>query len=298
MTVGDLLAAATERLRVAGSESPRLDAELLLGHALGLDRTAVIAHHAAPVGAAAAEVFEAAVRRREAREPVAYIRGFREFHGLAFQTDPRALIPRPETELMVDTAVAEVVARLAASPRAHGAPELRVADIGTGSGAIAVSLVVALRKRRMDGEVLVIATDASPEALELAKENAVGHAVADRIVFVHADLLPPNVDPQYAVICANLPYVATDDIDELEPELAYEPRLAFDGGSDGLDVIRGFLDRLPEVLAPGGTALLEIGADEEMALLAAVEERLPGWRCIVATDLAGEPRLARVERDT
>jgi release factor glutamine methyltransferase len=298
MNVGELLVAATERLRTAGSESPRLDAELLMGHALGLDRTAVIAHHAAPVGTVAAETFEAALRRREAREPVAYIRGFREFHGLAFQTDPRALIPRPETELMVDTAVREVIARLTASPRPPGSPGMRVADIGTGSGAIAVSLVVALRKRRMDGEVLVIATDSSPDALELAKENAVGHAVADRIVFVVADLLPPNVDPPYAVICANLPYVATEDIDELEPELAYEPRLAFDGGSDGLDVIRGFLDRLPGVLAPGGTALLEIGADEEMALLAAVEERLPGWRCIVATDLAGEPRLARVERDT
>lgn len=298
MTVGDLVSEAMERLRAAGCESPRLDAELLLGHVLGLDRTTVIAHHAAPVGAVAAEAFESAVRRREAREPVAYIRGFREFHGLAFQTDPRALIPRPETELMVDTAVGEVVARLAARPRSPGAPELRVADIGTGSGAIAVSLVVALRKRRMDGEVLVIATDSSPEALELAKENAVGHAVGDRIVFVHADLLPPNVDPPYAVICANLPYVATGDIDELEPELAYEPRLAFDGGADGLDVIRGFLDRLPDVLAYRGTALLEIGADEEMALLAAVEERLPGWRCVIATDLAGEPRLARVERDT
>lgn len=298
MTVGELLATGTDRLRAAGSESPRLDAELLLGHALGLDRTAVIAHHGAPVGSEAADTYEAALRRREAREPVAYIRGFREFHGLAFGTDPRALIPRPETELLVDTAIAEIVARLTSRPRPPGSPELRVADIGTGSGAIAVSIVVALRKRRMDGSVLVIATDASEDALQLAKENAVGHAAADRIVFVHADLLPAHVDPPYAVICANLPYVATDDIDELEPELAYEPRLAFDGGADGLDVIRAFLDRLPEVLAPDGTALLEIGADEELALLAAVEERLPGWRCVVATDLAGEPRLARVERDT
>lgn len=297
MTVGELLASGTERLRAAGSESPRLDAELLLGHALRLDRTAVIAHRDAPVGPDAAGTYEAFLRRREAREPVAYIRGFREFHGLAFATDPRALIPRPETELLVDTAIAEIAARLNARPRPPGSPELRVADIGTGSGAIAVSIVVALRKRRMDGAVLVIATDASEDALELAKENAVGHAAADRIVFLHADLLPAHVEPPYAVICANLPYVATDDIAELEPELAYEPRLAFDGGPDGLDVIRAFLDRLPEVLAPGGTALLEIGADEELALLAAVEERLPGWRCVVATDLAGEPRLARVERD-
>ncbi len=298
MTIGELLTAGTERLRAAGVESPRLDAELLLGHALGIERTGVIAQAGAPVGDVAADVFEAALRRREAREPVAYIRGFREFHGLAFQTDPRALIPRPETELMVDTAVGDIVARLTAAPRHSGAPVMRVADIGTGSGSIAVSIVVALRRRKMDGEVMVIATDASAEALELARENAVGHAVADRIVFLEADLLPPHVDPRYAVICANLPYVASEDIDELEPELAYEPRLAFDGGEDGLAVIRTFLDRLPEVLAEDGTAFLEIGADEELPLLAAVEEQLPGWRCIVATDLAGEPRLARVERDT
>jgi len=297
VTVGELLQTGTERLRAAGVDTPRLDAELLLGHVMGIERTGVIAQHAAPVGEVARAAFDAALRRREAREPVAYIRGFREFHGLAFRTDPRALIPRPETELMVDTAVGDIVARLTRAPRPPGAPTMRVADVGTGCGAIAVSILAALRGRRMDGEVLVIATDASPEALQLARENAVGHAVADRMVFLEADLLPANVEPPYAVICANLPYVATGDIDELEPELAFEPRLAFDGGDDGLGVIRAFLHRLPQVLADDGTALLEIGADEEMPLLAAVEEQLPGWRCIVATDLAGEPRLARVERD-
>ena len=169
----------------------------------------ILAHPDAPVGADARQAFEAAVERRERGEPVAYIRGFREFHGLAFATDSRALIPRPETELLVDAALAEVTARLAATPRPHGAPALRVVDVGTGTGAIAISLLAALRRRKMDDQVLVIAVDVSAEALQLARENAVGHGVADRMVFVAADLLPYHVEPPYAVVCANLPYVPT-----------------------------------------------------------------------------------------
>ena len=166
----------------------------------------------APVGEGAREAFEAAVARRERGEPIAYIRGFREFHGLAFATDGRALIPRPETEHLVDAAVEEVAARLAGTPRASGAPALRVADVGTGTGAIAVSLLAALRRRRMADEVLVIAIDVSEDALQLARENAVGHGVADRIVFVAADLLPYHVDPPYTIVCANLPYVPSGEI--------------------------------------------------------------------------------------
>jgi release factor glutamine methyltransferase len=241
---------------------------------------------------------EASIRRRVDGEPVAYIRGFREFHGLALATDARALIPRPETELLVDAALAEVTARLTAASRAAGAPALRIADVGTGSGAIALAILASLRARRMVDQVLVIATDASPEALDLARENAVGHGLADRLVFVEADLLPPVVEPAYAVVCANLPYVPAGAISGLERELAYEPRSALDGGADGLDVIRRLLDRLPDALAPGGVAFLEIGADQESAFAAAVAERLPGWGCAVTADLAGLPRLARVDRGT
>jgi len=296
LTVSELVRLAAARLEAAGSDSPRLDAELLMGEALGIDRVGVLAHPDAPVGTGATEVFEALMERRERGEPVAYIRGLREFHGLAFVTDARALIPRPETELLVDAAIAEIARRLTAAPRPPGAPALRVADIGTGTGAIAVSLVAGLRRRRMDESVLVIAVDSSEDALQLARENAVGHAVADRVVFMAADLLPHHVEPTYALVCANLPYVPTAQLEQLAPDLAFEPRLALDGGPDGLDVVRRLLDRLPEALAPDGIALLEIGADQGEAIVREVATRLPGWRCTVAPDLAGRARLARIER--
>jgi release factor glutamine methyltransferase len=293
-TVASLVRAAAERLAADGSESARLDAELLLGFALNVDRVGVLAHGEAPVPDGAAAAFEGYVARRGAGEPVAYIRGFREFHGLAIATDPRALIPRPETEQLVDLAVAEVASRLTTVPRAADTPALRVADVGTGSGAIAVAIVAALRKRHMDGHVSVTAVDVSPDALDLARENAVGHGVADRMRFREGDLLERG-DVRYALVCANLPYVATGDLAALTPDLAHEPRLALDGGADGLDVIRRLLDGLAEVLEPDGVAFLEIGAGHGALVAEAVEQRLPGWRCAVLPDLAGLPRVARVE---
>jgi release factor glutamine methyltransferase len=294
-TVAELVRRATERLASSGSTSPRLDAELLMAVALGVDRTGVVAHGALPVGAGAAAAFEDYVVRRERGEPVAYIRGFREFHGLAIATDARALIPRPETELLVDEAIAAVVTRLTREPRPQGSPPLRVADIGTGTGAIAVALVAALRKRRMDEHVLVIAVDLSAEALDLARENAVGHGVADRMRFREADLVPVG-DVPYDVICANLPYVPTGDLAGLAQDLAYEPATSLDGGPDGLEIIRRLLERLSDVLELDGVALLEIGAGQRDAIAAAVAEILPGWRCEVRDDLAGLARLARIER--
>ena len=295
-TVSALVRDAAGRLAASGSGSPLLDAQLLMGHVLGWGRTGVIAHQEAPVGPGARAAFEAAVVRREAGEPVAYIRGFREFHGLIITTDARALIPRPETELLVDAALAEIATLLSAAPRPPGSPALRVADVGTGSGAIALAMLAALRARKMADQVLVIATDASVAALDLARENAVGHGLADRMVFIDADLLPPVVEPPYALVCANLPYVRTGDLAGLATDLAFEPRDALDGGPDGLDVIRRLLDRLPDALGPRGVALLEIGADQGESIVAAVRDGLPGWRCAVTADLAGLPRLARVER--
>ena len=294
-TVAELVLRATERLAAAGAASPRLDAELLMAAALGVDRTAVVAHALAPAGYGATAAFEASVARRERGEPVAYIRGFREFHGLAIATDARALIPRPETELLVDEAIAAVVARLTTAPRSPGSPPLRVADIGTGTGAIAVALLSALRKRHMDQHVTVVAVDLWPEALDLARENAVGHGVADRMLFREADLVPVG-DAPYEVICANLPYVTTDALPELARDLGFEPRSALDGGADGLDVIRRLLERLPSVLESGGVALLEIGADQADGIRDAAASLLPGWRCEIRLDLAALPRLARVDR--
>ncbi|HVL53452.1 MAG TPA: HemK/PrmC family methyltransferase [Vitreimonas sp.] len=295
-TVEELLRGGTERLRASGSESPRLDAELLLGHAIGADRTTVVAHPEVLVGEDAEARFKAGLERRAAGEPVAYVRGFKEFHGLAFSTDARALIPRPETERLVELAGAEVRRRLTEAPRPEGADPLRILDVGTGAGTVAVSLAVALRRRGIGREVEILATDDSPDALELARENAVGHSVGDRVRFLEADLVPPAVGGGWSLVLANLPYVRSDAIDGLPIAASFEPRHALDGGPDGLAVIARLLDRLPEALTQDGIALLEIGSDQGSAIGTLVGARLPGWRCGVEADLAGHPRVARVER--
>ena len=306
-TLQDCIADGTQRLRAAGSETARLDAELLLGWAVHVDRTALIAHRDAPVGDEARARFDAAVERRAAGEPVAYIRGIKEFHGLAFSVDARALIPRPETEALVDLAIGEVMARLAArvgeagaGPGGGGDP-IRIADVGTGSGAIAVALAVALRKRRvvMGRNVTIAATEVSPEALDLARENAVSHAAADGMRFIEADLFPPvrpDDNAPFDIILANLPYVRSDAIAGLPAATSFEPVLALDGGADGLDVIRALLALLPDALTDDGVALFEIGADQGESAPAAVEAVLPGWQASVEPDLAGLPRVLRVER--
>jgi release factor glutamine methyltransferase len=293
-TTGELLRAGIERLRAAGSETPRLDAEVLLGYAIGADRTAIVAHPDAPVGREAHDRYLDALARRETGEPVAYIRGFKEFHGNAFAVDPRGLIPRPETERLVELAEREIMARLTARPRPPRSPAIRVADVGTGSGAIAVSVALAIRRRGAGEQLEIIGTDAAPGAIQLARENAVGHAVADRVTFLEADLLPPDDGTPFDLVLANLPYVRSDAIDGLPVAASFEPRDALDGGPDGLAVIRRLLARLPGALAADGIALLEIGSDQDAAIRAAVADLLPGWSCRVETDLAGLPRVAVV----
>lgn len=294
-TVDALLLTGTERIRASGSPSARLDAELLLGHVLGVDRTTLIAHPDLAVPPEHDRVYRANVERRAAGEPVAYIRGIKEFYGLAFGVDERALIPRPETERLVELAEAEILRRLSSEPRAEGAAPIRVADVGTGSGAVAVALVVALKRRRATGEFSVMATEVSAEALQLARENAVGHAAADHIRFVEADLLPGYLDAPFDLILGNLPYVRSDVIPDLPVATSFEPKVALDGGPDGLDVIRRLLERLRDgALAPGGEALLEIGGDQGEAVGVAVAEVAPGWTCRVELDLSGLPRVARI----
>ena len=294
-TVGELLNSGTARLRASGSESARLDTELLLGWAIGVGRTAVIAHPYAPVGADALATFEAAVTRREKGEPVAYLRGIKEFYGLAFAADRRALIPRPETEALVEAADKEVAWRLTSGPRPGGTPNLRVVDVGTGSGAIAIALATLLRRRRMLPEVTLLAVDSSAEALSLARENAVAHAVADAVAFAEADLLPSGEAP-FDLILANLPYIPSAEVDRLPVAASFEPRVALDGGPDGLDLIRRLLAALPTALAPGGTALLEIGFDQGSAVEAEVMSLPEEWSCRIQADLSGRPRIASVQR--
>jgi release factor glutamine methyltransferase len=296
--VGELLREGIERLTASGSESPRLDAELLLGNAIGADRTAIVAHPTAPVGADAEAAYRAGLERRAAGEPVAYIRGIKEFYGLAFSVDPRALIPRPETERLVELAEAEVMRRLGAAARPLGSPPIRLLDVGTGSGAVAIAVLVMLRRRGAAADVSVVAIDSSPDALELARENAVGHAVADHLSFLEADLLPPVIVDPYDVVLANLPYVRTDALAGLPIAASFEPVIALDGGPDGLAVIGRLMARLPEALAPDGLALLEIGADQGEAIVELAGATLPTWHISVLPDLAGLPRVARLQPPT
>jgi release factor glutamine methyltransferase len=294
-TVEELLRNGVERLRASGSDSPRLDAELLLAAAVGIDRTAIIAHPQAPVGADASVRYDMDVARREAGEPIAYIRGIKEFHGLAFAADARALIPRPETELLVDLALADILGRLTSAPRPAGTPPISVADVGTGSGTVAVALAVSLRRRGALADVRLFATDVSEDALQLAKENAVGHGVADVMRFVVADLLPPVIPAPFDLVLANLPYIPSDEVPRLPVAASFEPRLALDGGPDGLAVVRALIARLPESLAPGGLALFEIGSDQAEAALGAAA-LLAGWPASVEDDLSGHPRALRLVR--
>jgi release factor glutamine methyltransferase len=290
-----LVEAGIERLRAAGSDTPRLDSELLLAFAIGVDRTAVVAHADAPVGVDAETQYLSLLARREAGEPVAYLRGIKEFHGIVLTVDHRALIPRPDTELLVDRGLIEIMAALTGGVDRSG--PLAVVDVGTGSGAVAVAVAVALRARRVaPTDVAITALDVSSDALDVARENAVAHGVGDRIEFVTADLLPHEARTRpFDVVLANLPYVRSSELDALAGKpvsTTFEPRLALDGGPDGLAVIDRLLDQLPWGLANDGVALLEIGADQAAAIGASAGDRLPGWTCEIVPDLAGLPRVA------
>ncbi len=221
-TVGALLDEATRQLsepvhEQARPDTPRLDAEVLLAHVLGIGRTGVLAHPGAPVGDGSASTFRTLIARRLAGEPVAYLRGIREFHALAFSVDARVLIPRPETEQLVDLGFDRVRAILTGAPRPPGAPEIRVWDVATGSGAIAVALAVLLRRRGYLDEVRLVASDVSADALALAIENAVAHGVADRLELVRGDLLDIPGRAPVDLLLANLPYIRAPTLPTCRP---------------------------------------------------------------------------------
>ena len=289
-TVGIALERAITRLRAAGSPTPRLDAEVLLAHVVERDRSWVLAHPEADAGAAAAAAFDAAIERRGAGEPVAYIRGFKEWHALRIRTDPRALIPRPETELLADTAIAEIAERL--GRRADG--PLVAWEIGTGSGAVAVVLGRRFATDVRRGHLRLIATDISTDALALAAENLAEHGVDNLVERSVADLLEPagTALPRPHVVVANLPYVASSEVDERRGSLGFEPRVAVDGGPDGLSVLRRRFAALPPAAAPGAAMLLETGVGQA-AMIADLASAI-GASTSVVPDLAGLDRVVRV----
>ncbi|MCV0402111.1 MAG: peptide chain release factor N(5)-glutamine methyltransferase [Chloroflexi bacterium] len=287
--IGPALTRATERLRAAGSPSARLDAEVLASHAVDRDRSWVLAHPEATLDAEAAARFVAAVERRAAGEPVAYIRGFKEWQSMRIRTDRRALVPRPETELLADAAVAEIERRLAASDATITAWE-----VATGSGAVAVFLARRFRTAVALGRVRLVASDISPDALELTAENLAEHGVSDTVSLACADLLEPagRSLPRPDVVIANLPYVASDQVDARSGSLGHEPRVALDGGPDGLAVLRRLFGQLETRARPAATVLLEIGADQGPAV-AALAPR--GAEMAVVPDLAQLDRVVRID---
>lgn len=278
-TLAQAFALAVEMLRDA-SDTPRLDAEILLAHTLGWSRARLLARLQEPIPDDALQTFRALVQRRAAREPVAYLIGRKEFYGLEFFVDRRVLVPRPDTETLVDAALEW------ARQRFSSQDALLIADIGTGSGCIAVALATHIPN------ALVYAIDLSADALAVARQNVERHGVADRVTLLCGDLLAPLPQP-VDLLVSNPPYTVLDDIDV--GVRLHEPRLALDGGSDGLAIYRRLLAAAPQALRPGGALMLEIGATQAEAVTARARQAFPAAAVRVVRDLAGRDRVVVVE---
>ncbi|HLE58456.1 MAG TPA: peptide chain release factor N(5)-glutamine methyltransferase [Candidatus Limnocylindria bacterium] len=290
--VSEVVARATVRLREAGSPTPALDAQVLVAHAVGRDRAWLLAHPEAALDGHAAELVRDWVERRATGEPVAYIRGFKEWYGLHLATDQRALIPRPETELLVDEAIAVIEQRLV-----RDLEPIRAWEVATGSGAVSVALARRFRTALQLGRLGLTASDLSPDALELAAKNAASLGVGGWLRLASSDLL--DAAPRGGVldlVIANLPYLRSADAASGAGSLAFEPRLALDGGVDGLAVLRRLVAELPAYLAPDGVALLEVGAGQARSVRRLVEAWPEPGRVSSRRDLAGIERVVRIER--
>jgi release factor glutamine methyltransferase len=272
-TAGDTLQQARARL-AATSRNPRRDAELLLAHVLRCDLVPLLAHPERPLSASEATQYESVLMRRLRSEPMQYITGQQEFYGLAFEVSPDVLIPRPETEHLVEAVLK------------HVKPNARIIDVGTGSGAIAVALAHALPQAQ------VTAVDVSPAALEVARRNAQRNAVSDRVTFLQSDLLVAVEAGDFDAVVSNPPYVAEGEV--LEPQVSnYEPHAALYAGPTGLEVYKRLIPQARKVLKPGAWLMLEIGFGQQ----AAVEALLHDWSALsLVRDLQGIPRVIQAQK--
>ncbi|MCA1646731.1 MAG: peptide chain release factor N(5)-glutamine methyltransferase [Chloroflexi bacterium] len=281
-TAAALLAEATRQLQTAGApSSARLDAELLLGQVSGWSRTEVLAHPERVLTQDQERAFVELVARRAAAEPIAYLLAEREFYGRLFKVDRRALIPRPETELLVDLGIAAV-----ARWRAHGI-EPTVLELGTGSGAVAISLAA-------EANVDVIATDVSFDTLALAKENAVDHGVGVAVRLLQADLLAGVRGPLHVVL-GNLPYIP--QARDLPADVRdYEPHVALFGGDRGTELIERLFAQAQPLLAPGAELCVELDEQEQAAPMATLARQLYGGAAevTICQDHGGYERVVRV----
>ncbi len=277
-TIASTLGGGERMLAAISGADARIEAEVLLAHALGADRAHLLARLADTLDDATSSAFDGALCRRLAREPLAYIVEHCEFYGVCIECTPAALIPRWETEMLVEMPLERA--------REHGRL-IRVADVGTGTGAIAIAVAANARN------VAVTATDASGDALALARRNVDRHCVADRVTLVHTDQLDGL--GEFDVIVANLPYVSEREWPALEPEIRdHEPRDALVGGPTGLEIVEQLLRHAPGHLAVGGVLAAEIGAGQGAAAQRIAHEHFPEASICVTKDLAGHDRVLEV----
>ena len=275
-SVGAVLRAAAALLEPVGGTG-RLDATLLLEHVTGADRVAFVRRRPAALRRQRA-AFDALVERRRGGVPIAYSPAHAGFYGRRFTVDERVLVPRPETELLIE-GVRDFV-------RDRGDENVRIAEIGTGSGAIAVTLAAELPKSG------IVAGDISGDTLAVARRNAARHGVMRRCVFVHGDLTAPlRAFGPYDGIVANLPYVPTAELPQRPAPAGFEPSLALDGGSDGLDLYRRLLPELPQLLAPGAAVFFEAAPGTIEPLAELVRATFPEHSVSTVADYAGLPRI-------
>lgn len=276
MNVQNALTQAAARLQTH-SDSPALDARTLLAHITGQSAAWLLTHPEAEISPAQVSAYADALHRLELGEPLPYILGHWEFFGLDFEVTPDVLIPRPETELLVEKALSWL--------RAHPAKR-RAVDVGTGSGCIAVALAAHIP------DLSIVATDISPAALEVARSNVRKHGLGGRIQTECCDLLPLDTRP-IDLIVANLPYIPTETLHSLDV-YGREPTLALDGGPDGLDIIRDLMARAPRRLAPGGLMLLELEASQGMQAVALAYDLFSSATIHLHKDLTGHDRLLEI----
>ena len=267
-------------LRGADIQSSRLDAQILLAHVMGRDMPGLITHFNETAPRDIADKFAKLIHRRAQREPVAYITGTKEFYSLTFRVDGAVLIPRPETELVVDEALACGVAD----------SSLAALDVGAGSGAIAVAVAVLRPKWRID------AVDVSAEALTVAKDNAALNGVSDRIEFIVSDLFSAVASRMYDLILSNPPYIP-EGSEQVFPDVRlYEPHSALFAGADGLDVIRRLVRQSPSRLKSGGRLIFEMDGSQAQSVKRIIEETGSLKLVKVVKDYAGLDRVAVAER--
>ncbi len=293
-TVRRVLEWTTSHLKKHGSDTARLDAEILLAHARGCQRIQLYTAYDEPLTDAVRAAMRDLVQRRVQAEPVAYLVGHREFFSLDFRVTRDVLIPRPDTETLVIEIIEGVKSLVAArGSTGENARAVRVLDLCTGSGCVAVAVAKNSVSTKCDIEI--VATDISPAALAIARENAVAHKVDDRIEFLEGDLFAALApDAKFDIIAGNPPYVPTAEIDTLDAEVAkHEPRLALDGGPTGLDVFDRLIDSAPRYAAPGALFLMELSPEQANPL----QQQLlahGGYSAVaVRTDLAGRPRVLK-----